>query len=663
MYSTLPQLLMEKAKSIGNLPVQYYKDKSGTFNPVTYGEFSQLVLDFEAGLLSMGTKRGDHVGLISDDRREWFVCSMGIMASGACDIPRGSEATAKDLGYILSFVDCRICVAESRFSLAKILENKEQIKTLEKVILIDPTQMETNGAKTDGVEIYSYDEILEIGRKFRKENPDVAENTLNEGTSEETATIIFTSGTTGTPKGVELTHNNFMCQLEGIKSVFPLKEGDKALCVLPVWHVYEREMEYALIYIGCALCYSKPVASLIMADLKKINPQFMACVPRIWDALFKQIQKNVATKTSRLVLFKFFVASASTLRRFRAILHGRNQYFKKRGFFKNIAIKGLYLPIIFLLPLRALGDILFFNKAKTIMGNGFKVGMSGGGGLAPKIDRFFNSTGFRLVEGYGLTETAPICSIRYYKKPVLGTIGRIMPYCEGRIINRHGQECAPGQIGVLYIHGPNVMKGYYKQPELTEKVLKDGWFNTGDLVMRTYKGELMIKGRQKDTIVLHSGENIEPFPLECKLAESPYISQAVVVGQDKNCLGALIIPAKDNILKYAKNNGMNTENSAQVLKSDLIHDLMFKEFERLISPKTGFKPFEKIGKYVFLDKPFEVGSELSAKQDIIRYKINEMYKWQIMMMFSDSVVAQNLGNLSNLTSSLISKIPGKKDKK
>ena len=207
------------------------------------------------------------------------------------------------------------------------------------------------------------------------------------------------------------------------------------------------------------------------------------------------------------------------------------------------------------------------------------------------------------------------------------------------------------------------MKGYYKQPELTEKVLKDGWFNTGDLVMRTYKGELMIKGRQKDTIVLHSGENIEPFPLECKLAESPYISQAVVVGQDKNCLGALIIPAKDNILKYAKNNGMNTENPAQVLKSDLIHDLMFKEFERLISPKTGFKPFEKIGKYVFLDKPFEVGSELSAKQDIIRYKINEMYKWQIMMMFSDSVVAQNLGNLSNLTSSLISKIPGKKDKK
>lgn len=661
MYSTLPQLVYEKAQKIAGNYIQFEKDKLGVFQGITYSEFAESMLDFSAGLLSLGVLSKEHVGLISDNRKEWLVCSMGIMAMGGCDIPRGSEATVKDLSYILSFAGCKTVILENNYSYKKIIECINELPDLQNLILIDSNNVDKDNILLKNIKIIDYSNVITLGKEYRSENPGRIENLMLSCEGSDTATIIFTSGTTGTPKGVELTHKNFICQLSDIGALLPLKTGNKALCVLPVWHVYEREIEYCLLYLECSLCYSKPVGSIIMSDLKKVQPDFMACVPRVWDAIYKAIQKQVgATSTGRWVLFKFLVGSASTSLRLYNIIHGRNQRFKRTNFFVQIATKIFYIPILFLLPLKAFGEIIFFKKARTVFGNNFKIGVSGGGGLAPKLDKFYNSIGLRLVEGYGLTETAPICSLRSYKRPVLGTIGKIMPYCEGRVVNRHGEVCKAGQIGVLYIRGDNVMKGYYKQPELTNKAIVDGWFNTGDLVIQTYKGDIMVKGRQKDTIVLRSGENVEPFPIECKLSESPYILQAVVVGQDKNCLGALVIPSKDNIKQYAEENGIDTSNFSNVLKSELVHNLIFKEFERLITTKNGFKPFEKIGKFTFLDKQFEVGQELSAKQDIIRFKINELYKWQIMMMFDDSGFAQNLQNLGNMTSNIISKIPGKK---
>lgn len=193
------------------------------------------------------------------------------------------------------------------------------------------------------------------------------------------------------------------------------------------------------------------------------------------------------------------------------------------------------------------------------------------------------------------------------------------------------------------------MSGYYRRPELTENFIKDGWFNTGDLVVQTIDGEVIVKGRAKDTIVLRSGENVEPFPIECKLAESPYIAQAVVVGQDQNTLGVLIIPQKEKIIEAAKENGIVHNNFDAILKDEKIREIIFKEFENLITQKNGFKPFEKIGKFAFIEKPFEVGVELSAKQEIIRYKINEIYQKQISAMFQEQqTFSLNLQNLKEM---------------
>ena len=663
MYKTLPQMIYKKSQDFPELNIQFSKNTEGTFLPTTYKNFVNTMLDFSAGLLSIGEKEYSNIGLICDNRKEWLVCSMGIMATKSRDIPRGSEATVKDLSYILSFAECKTVVTENKILFNRILECKNELPALQNIIIINPSDIDLSNFQTNGLNIFSYDEILSKGSNFRQNNPNKIEEIMLSGTEDDSATIIFTSGTTGTPKGVELTHKNFLCQVEDISKRLPLKQGNKALCMLPVWHVYERELEYFLLYVGVALCYSKPAISMLLSDMKKVSPQFMATVPRIWDGIYNAIYKNIkSTKKGAGIFFTIFTWAATSLKSLRNIIYNRCKYFRKRTVFYHIFSKFLYIPVIFLYPLRWLGDMFYFQRVRNMLGGKFQIGMSGGGSLPLKLDKFFNSIGIRLVEGYGLTETAPICCIRNAKRPILGTIGKIMPYCQAKVVHRNGIECKPGEKGVLYIKGPNVMKGYYKQPELTAEVISEGeWFNTGDLVIKTYNGEIIVKGRQKDTIVLRSGENVEPLPIEDKLSESIYISQAVVVGQDENCLGALIIPDLDNICQYAKQQNINFSDKKQLLKDEEIKKLIYKEMERLINTKNGFKPFEKIGKFVFLDKPFEVGVELSPKQGIIRYKINELYKAKISLMYADSGLQAMLGSV--LTSEAITNIQKNVQKK
>ncbi len=663
MYKTLPQMIYKKSQDFPELNIQFSKNTEGTFLPITYKDFVNSMLDFSAGLLSIGEKEYSNIGLICDNRKEWLVCSMGIMATKSRDIPRGSEATVKDLSYILSFAECKTVVTENKILFNRILECKNELPALQNIIIINPADSDLSNPKATGLNIFSYDEILSKGNNFRQNNPNKIEEIMLSGTEDDSATIIFTSGTTGTPKGVELTHKNFLCQVEDISKRLPLKQGNKALCMLPVWHVYERELEYFLLYVGVALCYSKPAISMLLADMKKVSPQFMATVPRIWDGIYNAIYKNIkSTKKGAGIFFTIFTWAATSLKSLRNIIYNRCKYFRKRTVFYHVFSKFLYIPVIFLYPLKWLGDMFYFQRVRNMLGGKFQIGMSGGGSLPLKLDKFFNSIGIRLVEGYGLTETAPICCIRNAKRPILGTIGKIMPYCQAKVVHRNGIECKPGEKGVLYIKGPNVMKGYYKQPELTQEVISEGeWFNTGDLVIKTYNGEIIVKGRQKDTIVLRSGENVEPLPIEDKLSESIYISQAVVVGQDENCLGALIIPDLDNICQYAKQQNINFSDKKQLLKDEEIKKLIYKEMERLINTKNGFKPFEKIGKFVFLDKPFEVGVELSPKQGIIRYKINELYKAKISLMYADSGLQAMLGSV--LTSEAITNIQKNVQKK
>jgi len=634
MDQTLPKLLKRIASEHPDIPGQYSKSAAGIFEPVPYKDYYSTVLDYAAGLLSIGHGRGDHIGLIADNRKEWLHSSMAVMSIGAADVPRGCDATPKEISYILSFSECRTAILENDAQIQKVLDNRSSLPLLQTLILFDlPDEKRLSELRSSGLAVYGYAAMLELGKKHRAANPGLVEAELEKGTSGETATIIYTSGTTGEPKGVVLSHDNFLCEIVEVLDRVLLVPGDKALCVLPVWHSFERVCEYVILLAASSIIYSKPVGSILLADLALMNPQLLPSVPRIWESVYDGIFRAMRKKGGvSWLLFSFFVKVAILESRMERRVFGSAPLFNKGRRLADVLL--LTIPWLLLFPLRALGGVLVFSKIRMKLGTSFRCGVSGGGALPPNIDEFFWAVGIRVVEGYGLTETSPVISVRSWFKPVFGTVGTALSCCEVKIVDDKGTVLPPGVKGTVMVKGRNVMQGYYRKPELTAKVLSsDGWLDTGDLGYKTANGELILRGRKKDTIVLRGGENIEPNPIEMKINESRYIAQSVVVGQDQRYIAALVVVNKDEVIAWALENSIVELAYPDLLENFLVKKMIEGEISELVSAKNGFKLFERINKIVLLPKPFETGVELSAKQEIMRFRIEELYKQEIRSLF------------------------------
>lgn len=634
MMKTVPKMLKDSAAKWPEVKAQYFRNKEGTFYSFTYKELFEKVLDFGAGLLSLGIRRGENVGLISDNRFEWLQACMGIMAIGAADVPRGCDASEKDLAYILSFVECNTAVVENAAQVLKIIGLKESLPGLRRLICFEEIADDLkNQCAKIAMDILGFNDVIAQGKAYRESHPGAVENELEKGTGDSIACIIFTSGTTGEPKGVMLRHRNFMAQLDELPERIYLSPGEKALCVLPVWHSFERSCEYVILVQGAAICYSKPIGTIMLADFQALNPQIIPAVPRVFEAIYEGVARAMRKAGGVVfVLFSFFTAVAVLHSRITRILFNTTARFKKTPMFPKWLL--LTLPCLLLYPLKLLGGALIFKKIRAKLGNAFRGGVSGGGALPPVVDDFFAAVGVMLVEGYGLTETAPVVSVRPFYRPVFGTVGSPIRGVEVRIVGEDGSVLPPGKKGVVHVRGGIVMQGYYKRPDLTEKVLdKDGWFNTGDLGMLTIDNELVLRGRIKDTIVLRGGENVEPLPIEMRINESRFVAQSVVVGQDQKYLAALIVPAEDEVKAFAAEKGLDCGDYKKLLLCDEVQKLFESELATLVNAKSGFRLFERINAFVLLPKAFEAGVELSAKQDIMRYKIPELYAKEMQILF------------------------------
>lgn len=634
MEKTIPKILREVAQQYPDIAAQYSKDEKGVFQPILYKDLLQYAYNFGAGLLSLGIQRNDHIGMISDNRKEWFQADMGIMGIGAIDVPRGCDATEKDLIYILSFAECETVIAENNTQAKKILSVHKEIKRIKRIISFEEIKEDTQKLAADEkVELMLFSEVLEKGKQYREKNEGKVEAEFEKGEIEDLACIIFTSGTTGEPKGVMLQYKNFITQLDELRERIPFIAGQKILCVLPVWHTFQRLCEYVVMCQACALCYSKPIGSIMLADFQKLNPVLMPAVPRVFEAIYDGIYKAMRKSGGiTYAMFRFFVGVG--------ILHSRmdRKLFRKAARFRNDNIVLLWIvlviPWLLLYPLKALGSVLVYKKIRAKLGNSFMAGVSGGGALPPAVDEFFWSVGVSVVEGYGLTETAPVVCVRPIPKPIFGTVGTAIRGVEVRIVDETGNSLPVGKKGSVLVRGGIVMKGYYNKPELTAKAIdKNGWFDTGDIGMLTVNNELVLRGRKKDTIVLRGGENVEPLPLEMKMNESRYIFQSVTVGQDERYLAALIVPAQDEVIQYAKENNIEYTSYENLLKNENILKLFDSEIQNLVNAKNGFRLFERISKFALLPKQFEVGVELSAKQEVMRYKLTDLYSKEIKNLF------------------------------
>lgn len=628
--NTIPQIICDIQSRYPTFNAQYYREGKSAFIPRTFSDFYQDALDFGAGLLSLGLTAAEPVGILSDNRREWTVADIGIQACGSPDVPRGRDATEKEISIIYGITQCRFIVAERDIEVNRLIAAKKDLPDLTTIIVMEDQKQIT--AKTE-LSIVSFSNISELGKKYRKEHPSKIEKKVSAGQKSDIATIIFTSGTTGRPKGVPLTQENYLLHVSGGRERMNTVPGDTWLTMLPVWHSFERIVQYIALGNGVGLAYSKPIGAIMMKDFAEINPEYTTAVPRIWESVYNTIQKKMdAASPVKRGLFAFFVTIGGAYARLDNNYKGLTPSFKKR----NRVLDKIFaaIPRLLLMPINSLGRNVILKPIRGLFGTRLKAAVSGGGSLQKKIDLFFAAAGICLMEGYGLTESGPVVAVRNLSTLEAGTVGTAFPGMEIKLIDDEGNECHPGKMGLIYVRSAQVMKGYYKDPESTAKVLSpDGWLNTGDLGVMTHDGALAIVGRIKDTIVLSDGENIEPVPIEKTLAYSHFIETAVVVGQDKKHLGALIVPNFPNLAIYAEAQGIKHEGNEELIQLPAVKALYRKEIDDAVSHHKGFRSFERIYDFILLTKVFEVPRELSAKQELKRSEVNKLYAKEIHSIY------------------------------
>ncbi|MBM9589446.1 AMP-binding protein [Leptospira sp. 201903075] len=642
MPANLPELFQQSAEKFGNRPAFVSKDESKSYKPVTFQEVYDLGINLAEALIDLGVSAKENVALLADNRLEWIVSDYGILMSGACDVPRGTDITDSEIAYILNHCEAKVVFLENDKMLEKFQKNRSQLEYAKTLIVMDKKSTATGVLK-----LY---ELIEKGAELRAKGSKKAEERMKAIAPDDLFTIIYTSGTTGMPKGVMLKHSNMIHQTSVIlNSMIEIKKDERMLSILPVWHVFERVFEYLAIAAGCATYYTN--VRDLRDDMKKSKPTFMASAPRLWESIYNGIYTRIndpkQTPAIRRGLFnmayffsKHFNAAIRFLKGNQVDYVGRNPIVSLfRGFYYLVVAIVLAVPYFLL-------DLVVLSKIREATGGELKASVSGGGALQRHVDAFFNDIGINVLEGYGMTETSPVISVRTFKKLVQGSVGLVTPETSVQIRDDLGkvlthvdanQKLISGKYGargVIHIRGPQVMKGYYKNPETTAKVLKDGWMDTGDIGMFNFKKTLTITGRAKDTVVLLGGENVEPVPIEDKLTESPFIAQVMVIGQDQKNLGALVVPDFDKLTEWAKENGVSETDKQKLIDHPKVLDFYKKEIKALNNTKTGFKSFEQVTPFILITKPFEVGDELTNLFKMKRHLITEKYKDKITTLYT-----------------------------
>jgi long-chain acyl-CoA synthetase len=559
---------------------------------LAFRELYKNVETYSKGLLAYGLKKGDRVAFFSSNIPEWIVLSLAINNAGLVDVPRGENSSREEMNYIIEHSKAKIVIVEDETIIDKIKNDKHA--NLKYVFSIKELKGITN-----------ISEIEKKGRESKKELPHIIED--------DTASIIYTSGTTGAPKGVELSHKNFISLIMSLRSRLDLGSNDKCLSILPAWHVFERIVKYIALDRCIETFYS--TQTTLMDDLEAQKPTIMASVPRVWEVIYDRVMKKIKKSGGLKKNLVSFACNASI------------EYSKT---------KNAYSPFkLIKAPLHMFVDKAIYSVLREKLGGRLRYAVSGGSALPRYIDDFFHAANIEILEGYGLTETSPVIAVRVPGEKKLYTSGKILDGIEVKIIDpENGNELAENQEGIVYIKGQNVMKGYYRNFKETKKVLDtDGWLDTGDRGFLQAGSFLKITGREKDIIVLSNGENVNPIPIEFALKSSDYIETAIVTGQDWRQLSALIVPSVENLTQFCKKHSYPHDNSdlAAMLDHFEVKRLFKNEIKRLVNEKTGFKNFEKIQEFRFA-KPFSIGKELTLTLKPRRAMIEELYENELESM-------------------------------
>ncbi|MEO1125856.1 MAG: AMP-binding protein [Cyanobacteria bacterium J06639_16] len=597
---------------------------------LTFAELHRQIQQFAAGLQSLGIQRGDRVALFSDNNPYWLIADQGIMMTGATNAVRGSQAEREELLYILSHSDSVAMIVQDQATLNKLADGLGDIPLRFVVLLSDETPQGELPYK-----LLRFSDVMASG--------DAATLQPVSHNRSAVATLMYTSGTSGRPKGVMLTHDNLLSQVAGACSVVAFTPGQKVLSILPIWHCYERTFEYFVLSQGCTQIYTN--IRFVKKDLKDFQPNYMVGVPRLWESIYEGVQKQFREQPQKKQsLINFFFTQSHRYLYAKRTWQGLDLENLEPSLGQKL-LAGLTLP--FLWPLHRLGDAIVYKKVRAGTGGNIDFVVSGGGSIAEHLEDFYEIVGIPILGGYGLTETAPITHVRRPWRNLRGADGQPLPNTETRIVDLESRQGLPaGQQGLVLLRGIQVMQGYYKNPEATAKAIDpEGWFDTGDLGKVTRWGDLIITGRAKDTIVLTNGENIEPLPIENACIRSTYIDQIMLVGQDQKVLGALIVPNLEALEQWAIAQGYTTlalpnqtedgSHNALALSSEPVQKLIKQELNREIKGRPGYRPDDRVGPFELLSEPFTIENGMMTQTLKVRRPIvAEHYRGMIDAMFS-----------------------------
>ncbi|MCP9857715.1 MULTISPECIES: AMP-binding protein [unclassified Cyanobium] len=559
-----------------------------------FDELRQAIDRAAAAFADLGVAGGDVVALFAENGPRWLVADQGLMRAGAADAVRGSAAPAEELRYILEDAGAVGLVLESAALLERLALDGSALERLRFVLLLEGEAPTAPPA----LPCLTWDAFLALGAS-RPVPPSPT------GGPERLATLLYTSGTTGQPKGVPLSHANLLHQLRSLGVAVSPSPGDHVLSVLPIWHAYERTAEYFLLSCGCRQTYT--TLKQLRADLQTVRPQYLISVPRLWEALLSGFEDALAAMPAsrQRLLRQALAASRAFHRRKRVALN--LTLTQESPATRLLAAAGALL----IWPLHATAGALLWPKVRgQLVGGRLRTAISGGGALAIHVDGFFEAVGIELLVGYGLTETSPVLACRRPWSNRRGSAGLPLPDTGLKVVDPASRApLALGERGLVLAKGPQVMAGYHHKPEATAKVLdREGWFDTGDLGLLLADGTLVLTGRAKDTIVLSSGENIEPGPLEEALVASSLVEQVMLVGQDRKQLGALVVPKLETLQAFAAAANLPYAGSEASPDPALLRALA-RECNRLLASRPGSRPDERLGG-VTLVQPFSIDNGL-----------------------------------------------------
>ena len=617
---TLFDMLLNSCQEYAKQTVFIYRVED-TELEVSYAKLFDDALILAKAFKSHKVKKGSKVMLLSDNRYAWMVTDFALVSLGAISVPRGSDTTTRELEFILNHAQCEFLVLETEQLLSAHEEMIKRLKNLKCIFIIE-------GGKTHRWfdNIYSYNDIL----KNRKIDATDAEKFIAQRYAlnlDDVFTLIYTSGTTGVPKGVLLTHRNIMYNVKTLPALIDLREDDLWVSILPSWHIFERAAEYVALSKGCCIVYSS--VKSFAADLEKYRPTMVATVPRLWESMYSKINQKLEKESPRKArIFKLLVGISARYNYLRRSFYNQLPVYNKVFFLHRAWQKISALVLLLLLfPL----NLLAKKKLRLVQekfGGRLRMAISGGGSLPPYLDEWIDAIGIRIVNAYGMTECAPAIAGRSVSCEVFGTLGPPTKNTDLIIVGEDGEILPPGEVGEIQLKGEQVFPGYYDNEEENDKAFTtDGYFKTGDLGKLTVTGELVITGRSKEIIVLASGENIDPSRIESAITKLPFVSDAVLVGQDKKGLGALIVPDFEQLRKFI-NDKMESGNQDddKLVADKQVLSRVKTEINRLLQAKHGFKPFEKMQNIHLLDKEFKMGEELTNTLKKKRHVIETKYR-------------------------------------